>query len=167
MHTFLCFTTFIRGQLPKPQFLHSFITPLWIGSSGLGVLSTQSSGPAAVSSPTLYVVTDICCECLSKKGLFFSLDGDVWRAPLIPPCLMTTPLNPTNSISPFVRDGIHKPLFEASIFQEHVHGLAVAFIWPGLGIPFFGLTFGSCTWVVSIKFLNRLLMVIDFEEKLS
>lgn len=127
MHTFLCFTTFIRVQLPKPQSLHSFITPHWTGSSGPGIVSAQSSGPAAVSVRR----SAVCCDrhsllVCSKEGLRSSLDGDVWRAPLIPPCLMLTPLNPTNSISSFVRDGIHKPFFEGSIFQECVHGLAVA-----------------------------------------
>lgn len=78
MHTFLCFTTFIRVQLPKPQFLHSCITPHWTGSSGPGVLSAQSSGPAAVSIQRHAV----CCDrhpllVCSKEGLQSSLDGNV------------------------------------------------------------------------------------------
>lgn len=49
------------------------------------------------------------------------------------------PLTLANSISSIVRDGIHKPFFEGSIFQECVHGLAVA-LKPGLAVPFHGLT---------------------------
>lgn len=57
---------------------------------------------------------------------------------------MMTPLNPTNSVSPFVRDGTHKPPFEGSIFQEHIRSFSVAFIWPGLGILFWSDGWVSC-----------------------
>lgn len=121
MHTFLCFTTFIRIQLPKPQFLHSFVTPHWTGSSGAGIVSAQTSGPAAVSIQ----LSAVCCDrhsllVCSRRGLWSSLRGDMLRASLKPPCLLLTPLNPTNSISSFVGDGIHKPIFDGSIFQECV-----------------------------------------------
>lgn len=47
--------------------------------------------------------------CLPKRDDFSNLDWDVWRPSLIPPCLLLMPVNPPNSISSFVRDGIHKP----------------------------------------------------------
>lgn len=57
----------------------------------------------------------------------------------MPGCHVVMPLNPTNSVPSFVRDGIHKPVFEGSIFQECVRGLAAAFMKPGPHIPFPGL----------------------------
>lgn len=153
-------TIFIKGQLPKSQFLHPFTTPLWIPFSLVGVLSVHWADPAAVSSQCRMLWQTFASVSL-KRAWLFSLDGDVWRAPLIPPCLMMTPLNPTNSVSPFVRDGIHKPFFEGSIFQEHVHSFSVAFIWPGLGIPFW-----SDGWVSRPSGLYQVLewfmMVTDF-----
>lgn len=156
MHTFLSFTTFIRLQLPRPQFLHSFVTPHWTGSSGSGVVSALSSGPAAVSIQRRAV----CCDrhsllVCSKEGLWSSLDGDVWRASLIPPCLMLTPLNPTNSISSFVRDGIHKPFFEGSIFQECVHGLAVA--WTRHSFPWIDGLVWHLSGHYSINFVEQII----------